>query len=136
MERKKWSPPDFPENVYVVAIWEKINDEPEHWHIYLFNEREETLTNVLITCSGYGELNGEDVKTSLIRYSLGDISGYTAKRIEPINTDVLGLYNQYWVSFYIGRVIYDKRFIFPPSSITSEKKQKINALYTEGIFAE
>ena len=91
---------------------------------------------MLVSCSGYGELNGEDVETSLIRYSLGELSGYTAKRIEPISTEVLGLYNQYWVSFYIGKTIYDKKFTFPPSSIILGKKKPIEALRTEGIFAD
>lgn len=134
-ERKKWAPPVFPDNVHIIAIWEQINDEPLHWHIYIYNEGKENLNNVLVTTSGYGELNGKDVKTSLLRYSLDDVSGYTAKRIEPIMTDVLGLYNQYWVSFYKEGVIYDRRFIFPPSSITSEKKVKIAHLGAEGIYA-
>jgi len=32
--------------------------------------------------------------------------------IEPIDPNVLHLNNEYWVSYYIGSQIYDKRFVF------------------------
>jgi hypothetical protein len=133
---KKWSPPPFPDNVHVIAISEQLEGEELHWHIYLFNEGDEALQNVLITASGYGELNGEDVKTSLLRYSLGELSGYTAKRVEPISTEVMGLYSQYWVSFYKEGKIYDKKFVFPPYSVSHALAKAIPALGIDGVYAE
>src|SRR4030095_12386741 len=42
------------------------------------------------------------------------------KKIETIIRDVFGLNNEYWVSFYIGKDIYDKKYIFLPESIREE----------------
>jgi hypothetical protein len=134
--KKGLIPPNFPEHIHIVAIWEAMADEPMHWHVYLLNDGEEPINNALITASGYGELNGKDVKTSLLRYSLGDLSGFSAKRVEPINVELLGLYNQYWVSFYYKGALYDRKFVFPPSSITSKHTKKIDNLMIDGVFAD
>lgn len=127
--------PEFPAGVYVLAIWEQMDEEQHHWHVYLFNGTEHSLENALITASGYGEYNGDDVRTSVIRYSLGEVSSFTAKRVEPIYENVLGLYNQYWVSFSLGGVMYDRKFLFPPFSIMQRNVKEIPDLMTSGIYA-
>ena len=133
---KKWERPTFPKDVNIIAIYEQLKDEAPHWHIYLFNKTERELSTVLVTAGGYGELNGEDVKTTKLRYSLGDIGGYTAKRVEPITLEVMGLYNEYWVSFALDGELYDRKFTFPPSSITSQKSERIDTLEVEAVFAK
>lgn len=132
---KKWERPDFPKGVSVLAIQEQLKDEPLHWHIYIFNETDNDLATVLVTASGYGEVNGEDVKTSSMRYNVGDLSSYTAKRIEPISTEVMGLYNQYWVSFTLGGKLYDRKFTFPPSHISVQKSEEVKVLGAKAVFA-
>jgi hypothetical protein len=119
----------------VLAIWEQIDDEQMHWHVYLFNGTEKPIENALITASGYGEHNGKDVKTSVIRYSLGEIGAFSAKRVEPIYENVLGLYNQYWVSFFHEGVLYDRKFTFAPSSIMQRNVKEIPDLQISGVYA-
>jgi hypothetical protein len=61
-----------------VAIVPKENEievegEESLWEVYIINLREEVITNVIISSKGYGSLNGETVKTSVLRHFLGTI---------------------------------------------------------------
>jgi len=54
--------------------------------------------------------------------------------IEPIDAKVLHLNNEYWVSYYIGPQIYDKRFVFVPDTICEENLVFIQELEKEGVL--
>jgi hypothetical protein len=54
--------------------------------------------------------------------------------IELIDEQVLGLSNEYWLSFYIGRQIFDKKFIFLPESIIDTNMSKIPLLNMPGVM--
>ena len=55
-------------------------------------------------------------------------------KIEPIMEDVFSLSNEYWVSFYIDKIIYDKKFIFLPETISSEYFTQIPILNKRGVM--
>ena len=48
--------------------------------------------------------------------------------------DVFHLNNEYWVSYFIGKQIFDKKFIFVPDSIIEKNIVTIPALGLEGIL--
>ncbi|MEJ0054514.1 MAG: hypothetical protein WDN75_02030 [Bacteroidota bacterium] len=54
--------------------------------------------------------------------------------IEPIDSGVFHLNNEYWVSYYIGPQIYDKRFVFVPDTIREENLTFIKELDREGVL--
>ncbi len=54
--------------------------------------------------------------------------------IEPIDPAVFHLNNEYWVSFYIGTQIYDKRFVFVPETISEKNLIFIKELEMEGVL--
>ncbi len=54
--------------------------------------------------------------------------------IEPIDPGVFHLNNEYWVSYYIGSQIFDKRFVFVPDSIREENISFIKELEMEGVL--
>jgi hypothetical protein len=54
--------------------------------------------------------------------------------IEPIQKEVFGLNNEYWVSFYIGSNIFDKKFIFLPESITEDNFIRIPFIDRPGVM--
>ncbi|MFT4683314.1 MAG: hypothetical protein ACI87M_000814, partial [Yoonia sp.] len=88
-----------------VAITEFTNEEGEkEWTAYLINLREETLEKVLIRSNGYGEKEGEKFKTSELRRFIEEVGPLSTTQIEPILPEALELNNQYWVSFYVGKV--------------------------------
>ena len=57
-----------------------------------------------------------------------------AARIEPIMPELFDLTNEYWVSFWLNDVMYDKRFLFIPGSIKQEDFQMIELLGHKGIL--
>src|SRR5215217_1648719 len=115
---------DLPENIVedVAMAVVLMNETPEikNWTVYFVNLKDEQIENVLISSKGYGEKDGKLVKTSVLRHSLGDIKARSFAGVEAIDPEVFGLSNEYWLSYYINGVIYDKKFIFLPESIVDE----------------
>jgi hypothetical protein len=54
--------------------------------------------------------------------------------IEPIDPAVFHLNNEYWVSYYVGRQIFDKRFVFVPDTICEGNISFIKELEMEGVL--
>ena len=108
-----------------VAVVEEFNTEKTEliYNVYLINFQDHPLKNVLVSSRGYGEnkATGEAVKTSVLRHSLGDIDPKSFIKIEPIIEEVFGLNNEYWLSYYEGQQILDKKYIFLAETI--QKKQ-------------
>ena len=88
------------------------------WTVYLLNDNDFGLTNVLISAEGYGnQPGGEAVRTSTLRYHFEAVAPHSATPVELIDPGVFHLTNQYWVSYYQEGRIFDKKFIFVPDSI-------------------
>lgn len=124
------------ENI-AVAIVPKISEDGSDeklWEVYLLNLKEETIDNVIVASKGYGTYKGDNVKTSVLRHYLGTIEGQTAMLIEPIQEEVFGLNNEYWVSFYLNREILDKKYVFLPESINEDYFTFIPILERKGVM--
>lgn len=118
-----------------VAVVKQTNElGEENWYAYFLNLKNVTVQNVLVTSRGYGMLDDEEIKTSTLRHFLEDVPPMSAMKIELIMDNVFGLNNEYWVSFYIGKIIYDKKYIFLPESIIEDNFTHIPILETEGVM--
>ena len=125
---------DIPDNTVsgvTIAIAKKVEDGEEQWHAYLLNQNKFEIDNVLITSKGYGKKDGEEVKTSVTRQMIEHVAPNSATVIEPIDPALFVLNNEYWVSYYIKRDIYDKKFVFLSDSVTEEHMIPLSML--EGI---
>jgi hypothetical protein len=87
------------------------------WNVYILNTNESALTGVLINSRGYGEVDGEEKKTSVLRHFFEEIGPLRATLIEPIQSDVFELANEYWVSYKLDGHMYDKKYVFVKGSI-------------------
>jgi hypothetical protein len=121
-------------NVTLAVVREKDNLKQEEWKVYLINNNEVSIDNTLVASSGYGEVEGQQLRTSTLRHFLQTVPPNGTALIEPIDSKVLHLNNEYWVSYYIGNQIYDKRFVFVPDSICEENLIYIKELGTEGVL--
>ncbi len=118
-----------------VAVVKQTNElGEENWYAYFLNLKNVTVQNVLVTSRGYGTLDNEEIKTSTLRHFLEDVPPMSAMKIELIMDNVFGLNNEYWVSFYVGKTIYDKKYIFLPESIIEDNFTHIPVLETEGVM--
>ena len=108
--------------------------ESAEWQVFLINNNNFPIENTLVASKGYGEKDGEQQKTSVLRHFLETVPAHTAALVEPIDPAVFHLTNEYWVSYYIGREIFDKRFVFVPDAIREDNLSFIKELEMEGIL--
>lgn len=123
---------DFPkvEDVYLTVV----RGEEDLWQVYMLNRNKSTLENVMITSKGYGKKNGKEQKTSILRHMIPKLFSGEYALIEPIDPGVFHLNNEYWVSFFIGNQLYDKKYIFVPDSIIEDNLMFIAELGKKGIL--
>lgn len=120
-------------NVTLAVVREGIKGL-EEWKVYLINNNEFPIENTLVASKGYGEKEGEKQKTSTLRHFLETVPANDSTLIEPIDPSVFHLNNEYWVSYYIGSQIYDKRFLFVPDTICEKNVIFIKELEMEGVL--
>ncbi len=120
-------------NVTLAIVKEGIKGL-EEWKVYLINNNEFPIENTLVASKGYGEKEGEKQKTSILRHFLETVPANGSTLIEPIDSSVFHLNNEYWVSYYIGSQIYDKRFLFVPDTICEKNVIFIKELEREGVL--
>lgn len=118
-----------------VAVISEMNDAgAQEWNVYLINLKNEPLKGILVTSKGYGMLNDEKRETSVLRQFFEELPARDFLKIEPIMEEVFGLTNEYWVSFYIDKVIFDKKFIFLPETISPLNFTQVPLIKHEGIL--
>lgn len=121
------------EDISVAVVMDNEPEETIDWQVYLINEKSVQIQNVMVTSKGYGEKDGVEVKTSVLRHFIGDVDSMDYARIEPIDSQVFGLNNEYWLSYYINGTIYDKKYIFVPDSIIEENLIQVPVLNKMGV---
>jgi DNA topoisomerase IB len=118
-----------------VAIATQTNELGEPiWNVYLLNNNSYPLDNVLVTSKGYGTLEGNEVKTSVLRHMFEKVEAKSFVQIEPIDPAIFHINNEYWVSYYVDKQIFDKKFVFVPDSIKEEHLIDISMLQMQGIL--
>ena len=122
-----------PENVYVVVKYEIIDGSP-NWSVHLLNENTFAIKNILMVSRGYGKTNGKEEETSVLRQFFEELGPKSSVQIELIQPEVLHLFNEYALTYYIDSLIYDKKCIFVPDSITINNLVRINLLDAKGVL--
>ena len=100
------------------------------WQVYLINSNKHSLETILVTSKGYHE----DQKTSLLRHAIPHLEAGSLALIESISPEVFHFTNEFWISFYIGTQIYDKKYIYLPSSINASNLSYIEELKLKGVL--
>jgi len=121
-------------NVTLAVARKKTIDENDEWFVYLINNNDHAIENTLVASKGYGEKDGEQQKTSTLRHFLETVDAHSATLVEPIDPAVFHLANEYWVSYYIDKQIFDKRFVFMPESIREENLSFVKELDMEAVL--
>lgn len=120
-----------------VAVVKELNEEKtaEVFNVYLINQKKSPIKNAMVSSKGYGEnkTTGEKVKTSTLRHFIGDVDGNDYAKIEPIMEEVFGLNNEFWVSFYEGSQMFDKKFIFLAETICEENMISVPVMKKKGV---
>lgn len=101
-----------------MAVVRETDGADAEWGVYLINQKEVDIDNIIVASKGYGKLNDQEVKTSTLRHFF----------------DVFGLNNEYMLTFYIDKMIYDRKYIFVPDSIVEENLISIPLVDKPGIL--
>jgi hypothetical protein len=119
-----------------IAIVPPTDPKPdeEMWDVFLINLKEGPISNVLINSRGYGEIEGEKMRTSILRHFFEEIGPLAAVKIEPIQTQLFGLNNEYWISFVYDGYMYDKKYIFVHGSIAESHFTTIPFIGRKGVM--
>ncbi len=121
-------------NVTLAVVREKTLFETYDWKVYLINKNAFAIENTLVASTGYGEVDGAQQKTSTLRHFLETVPAKSTVLVEPIQENVFHLNNEYWLSYYVGSQIFDKRFVFVPDSIREDNLTYIKELEAEGVL--
>jgi hypothetical protein len=123
------------EDIAIAAVPEK-NEETgkSDWYIYLINLKDIPISNVIVSSRGYGQVDEEKVETSQLRHFVEELPPKSYAKIEPIMENLFGISNQYWVSFYIDRQIYDKKYVFLPETIQENNLTKLPLMGIKGVL--
>ena len=126
---------DFPkvEQVGVCAVPHQ-SEGMKTWKVFIINMLDEPITNVLVSTKGYGKKDDAKVSTSELRHYFEDVLPKSFRAIEVILDELTGLNNQYWVSFYIGKTIFDKKFIFLPDTLLDKNLVDLPVMDQKGIL--
>ena len=121
-----------------VAVVKELNEEKtaEVYNVYILNQKSEPIDDVLVSSRGYGQnkSTGEKITSSTLRHYIGSVKKKSFAKIEPIIEEVFGINNEYWVSFYVGSKIFDKKFIFLPETIVDENMVIVPLIEKTGVL--
>lgn len=109
-------------------------DEEDLWDVYIINFKEEPIGSVFVNSRGYGELEGEKIRTTTLRHFFEQIAPLELKQIEPIQMELFELTNEYWVSFMYNGNMYDKKYVFVKGSIDKMHFTRIPFLDRKGVM--
>ncbi len=122
------------EGVALAIVDERGEGSEHNYYAYLLNMKNEPIENILVRSNGYGEHEGRAYETTELRRFFPELAAQSALKIEPILEEAFKLTNQYWVSFYIGKTIYDKKYVFVPGSISADNFIAIPYVDEQGVL--
>ncbi|HNL38797.1 MAG: hypothetical protein U0U46_17255 [Saprospiraceae bacterium] len=120
--------------VAIIPRLEYEEDHEEFWDAYLINLKNEPIRSVLVNSTGYGEIDGEQRRTTTLRYFWDRIGPNEVVKIEPVQKSVLTLANEYWVSFSFHDYLYDKKYVFVAGSLEDIHFTDIPLLNRKGVM--
>jgi len=117
-----------------VAVSPRVDEEGEVWVVYLVNMKDRAISGVLVNSKGFGTVDGRQVKTSSLRHFFEKIDGKDFVTLEILPEKLIGIANQFWVSFWLDGFLYDKQFVFVSESIVKDNLTNIPVLNKKGVM--
>ena len=118
----------------IVAVVPEVEVGDREWNVFIVNNKNEEITNVMVSSNGYGEIDNKKIQTSTLRWFFEKIEPSSSAMIEPIMEEVFGLNNEYWVSYFSKGTMYDKKFVFLPETILEENLVTIPVINKKGVM--
>ena len=120
-----------------IAIVPRIDNgvqDEELWDVFVINFKTEPIENVLVNSKGYGEVEGESMRTTTLRHFFNEIGAESAMLLEPIHTNLFSIANEFWISFSYDGYMYDKKYVFVRGAISEDNFTHIPLLEKQGVM--
>lgn len=117
-----------------LAIVRELDQGEEVHNAYFINFNKFPVENILISSKGYGMKDNKNIKTTTFRHYFTKVEAQSFKLIEHITEEVFGINNEFFVTYYIDKLIYDKKYVFLPETIKQENFIEISILNKEGVL--
>lgn len=122
-------------NVFMAAIREWNDDFLANvWNVYLVNDSDDELHDIMVVSKAFGTIDGEMRKTSLLRHALIEMPPVSAVKIEMVEDSVLALNNEFMLTFFIGNTLYDRKFTFVANTIKEDNTEEVPHLWKPGVI--
>ena len=119
-------------DVHIAAVKENESGQQESgWMVYIINDLDEDLNLVIIVSQGFSNTK----KTSTLRKRIDSLPKRSFAKVEILPEELFAFTNEFKVSFFINDTLYDKTFIFKPTSVSIENLSKLPLIKNEGILA-
>jgi hypothetical protein len=109
-------------------------DDPDFWEVYVINLMEESIKSVLVTARAFGEINGVQRQSAMMRYFFEELGPLDMKLLEHLPSNLIGLNNEYWASYSFEEKLWDKRFLVLPGSLDPINFIPIPFINREGVL--
>lgn len=124
----------FPEVEDIAVAIAQDYEGLDEYYVYLINLKAVDIKNVLVVSSGYGVVNEQQIKTSTLRHFFDEVKSKDYIKIEPIQKEVFGISNEFWVSFTLNGQMFDKQFIFLAETIVESNFVNIPLVEKKGVL--
>ncbi|MFT4899444.1 MAG: hypothetical protein ACI9U0_001241 [Flavobacteriales bacterium] len=123
--------------VYVAIVHEDNNEGVKVWNAYVINDKPSPIENVFVSSKGYLEgSDGVGAKSSTLRHFYKVVSAKSFQKVEAVIEDVFKLNNEYFVSFYLDGILFDKKFIFASDTISADRLTIVPVVEQKGILVK
>lgn len=117
-----------------IAVVKEHDFEEVDLMAYIINFNSYDLKNVMVSTKGYGRQDEKQIKTSSFSHFREEVKAQSAEALEPISDEVIGLNNEFFVTYYVDGVIHDKKFVFLPEVIQPGNFIDIKLLNKKGVL--
>ena len=120
-------------DVYVAVVQEYNKDyKCNDWNAYIINDKDVSIEMIIILSGGY---NGDKI-TSNMRKKIEIMPPKSFAKVEYMTELVLGMNNQFQVTFFENNKMFDKIFTFKKNTINVTALGEIPLMNFKGILAE
>ena len=122
-------------NVYVAAL--EVTDEQGDttWWMHLINDTDGPLENILVQSKGYSDLETKGGKsTATLRKMVKVLPSPSSSPLAPLLPSLFAFFTAYWVSFFEGGQMKDRKYIFGPGTIDMAFSEPLPVLKSKGIL--
>ena len=116
----------------VVKEW-NVDFSSHDWMIYLINDLNEPIESVMILSRGK---HRDGRKTSTFRHAFKVIPAKSSLKVELIMENVFPFMNEFVLTYFLGKTLYDRTFMAPPHSISEANLKDLPVMEAQGILLD